>query len=111
MAYDEELAQRVREQLAVRDDVTEKAMFGGLAFLVRGNMAVTVSSHGGLMVRLGQEGADAALARPHTRPLVMSGRPLRGWIRVGPEGLRTKRQLTPWVKRGTEFAATLPAKG
>jgi TfoX/Sxy family transcriptional regulator of competence genes len=110
MAYDEDLANRVREQLADQDGVTEKQMFGGLAFLLDGNMAVGLSSGGELMVRLGLDGTDAALARPHTRLFDMTGRPMRGWILVAPEGVRTTRQLSAWVRRGADFARTLPAK-
>jgi hypothetical protein len=111
MAYDEDLANRVREQLAGEDGVTEKQMFGGLAFLLHGNMAVGLSSGGELMVRLGPDATDDALARPHTRLFDMTGRPMRGWILVAPEGVATKRQLGAWVRRGVDFARTLPAKG
>jgi TfoX/Sxy family transcriptional regulator of competence genes len=110
MAYDEELANRVREQLAGERNITEKAMFGGLAFLLHGNMAVSVSGHGGLMLRVGEEGTDDALAREHTQLVEMRGRPMRGWIRVAPEGVSTERQLGSWVRRGVEFSRTLPPK-
>jgi TfoX/Sxy family transcriptional regulator of competence genes len=111
MAYDEDLANRVREQLAGEGGVTEKAMFGGLAFLLRGNMAVGLSSGGELMVRVGPNATDDALARPHTRLFDMTGRPMKGWILVAPEGMKTGRQLGTWVRRGVEFARTLPPKG
>ncbi|MGO8906379.1 MAG: TfoX/Sxy family protein [Solirubrobacteraceae bacterium] len=111
MAYDEDLAHRVREQLAQEAGVIEKAMFGGLAFLLRGNIAVGLSSAGELMVRVGADATDDALSRPHTRLFDMTGRPMKGWILVAPEGMRTKRQLGAWVRRGLEFARTLPAKG
>jgi TfoX/Sxy family transcriptional regulator of competence genes len=111
MAYDDEFAHRLRELLAGENAVTEKAMFGGLAFLVGGNMAVGIASTGELMVRIGPDGTDDALARPHTRLFDMSGRPMKGWILVAPEGVRTKRQLAPWVTRGVQFARALPAKG
>jgi TfoX/Sxy family transcriptional regulator of competence genes len=111
MAYDEELAQRVRDLLAGEDGVTEKAMFGGLAFLLRGNMAVGISSSAELMVRVGPEGTDDALSRPHTRLFDMTGRPMKGWILVAPEGVQTEDELAPWVERGVRFARTLPAKG
>jgi len=111
MAYDEELAHRVREQLARERGVSEKAMFGGLAFLLRGNMSVGLSSGGELMVRVGPDGTDAALARPHARLFEMTGRPMRGWILVAPAGVKTERQLAAWVSRGVQFARTLPAKG
>ena len=110
MAYHEDLAHRVREQLAGESGVTEKAMFGGLAFLLDGNMAVGLSSGGELMVRVGPDGTDAALARAHTRLFDMTGRPMRGWILVAPEGIKTKRQLASWVSRGVQYARTLPAK-
>jgi TfoX N-terminal domain len=111
MAYDEELAQRLREELAAEDGATEKAMFGGLAFLLDGNMAITASSHGGLMVRVGIDAAGDALARPHTRQIEMRGRPMTGWIHVAAEGVRTKRQVRAWARRGIEFTRTLPPKG
>jgi TfoX/Sxy family transcriptional regulator of competence genes len=111
MAYDEDFAHRIRELLADENDVTEKAMFGGLAFLLRGNMAVGISNGGELMVRVGPEATDDALARPHTRLFDMAGRPMKGWILVAPEGVKTKRQLDAWVARGTNFAGGLPPKG
>lgn len=110
MAYDENFAYRIREQLGDEAAVTEKAMFGGLAFLLHGNMAVGVSNGGELMVRVGPDATDDALARPHTRLFDMTGRPIKGWILVAHEGLKTKRQLGVWVKRGVEFARTLPRK-
>ena len=110
MAYHEDLAHRVREQLAGESGVSEKAMFGGLAFLLDGNIAVELSSGGELMVRVGPDGTDAALARAHTRLFDMTGRPMRGWILVAPEGIKTKRQLASWVSRGVQYARTLPAK-
>jgi hypothetical protein len=110
MAYDQDLAHRIREQLADDHAVTEKAMFGGLAFLLRGNMAVGISSSGELMVRVGPEASDDALARPHTRLFDMTGRPMKGWILVAPEGIKTKRQLGLWISRGIAFAGALPPK-
>ena len=109
--YDEELANRVREQLAGEDGVTEKRMFGGLAFLLAGNMVVAVSGRGGLMVRVGSGGAEEALARPHASQVEMRGRPMTGWVFVALEGVRTRRQLEAWVARGVAQARTLPAKG
>lgn len=111
MAYDEDLANRVRERLADQDGVTEKRMFGGLAFLLQGNMAVGLSGGGDLMVRVGPDGTDEALAEPHTRLFDMTGRPMRGWILVAPEGVSTARQLGAWVNLGLEFARGLPPKG
>jgi TfoX/Sxy family transcriptional regulator of competence genes len=111
MSHDEEFAHRIREQLGDQTGVSERAMFGGLAFMLNGNMAVGISSRGELMVRVGADGADEALERPHARPFDMTGRPMRGWILVAPAGFATKRQLGAWVRRGVAFAHTLPAKG
>jgi TfoX/Sxy family transcriptional regulator of competence genes len=111
MAYDDDLAHRIREQLGDERGVTEKAMFGGLAFLLDGNMAVGISNSGELMVRVGPDASDEALARPHTRVFDMTGRPMKGWILVSAEGFATKRQLGGWVRRGVAFTRTLPAKG
>jgi TfoX/Sxy family transcriptional regulator of competence genes len=111
MAYEEELANRVRELLAGERGLSEMRMFGGLAFLLDGNMAVAVSSKGGLMLRCDPSELDAALARLHTGPMIMRGRPAKGWLRVDAEGVRTKRQLEPWVERGARHARLLPPKG
>jgi TfoX/Sxy family transcriptional regulator of competence genes len=111
MAYDEEFAQRIREVLVAEDGIREKAMFGGLAFLLNGNMAVGVSSGGELMVRIAPEDTDDVLAKPHARLFEMGGRSMSGWILVAREGVKTKSQLTPWVRRGLDYAATLPPKG
>ncbi len=111
MPYDEDLASRIRELIATESGVTEQRMFGGLAFLIGGNMAVAASGEGGLMVRVDPEGTEALVARPHARPFEMRGRAMRGWLRVDPEGVRTKRQVEPWVKRGVAYARSLPAKG
>jgi TfoX/Sxy family transcriptional regulator of competence genes len=110
MAYDEDLANRLRELLADEDGVTERKMFGGLAFLMHGNMSVSASRNGGLLVRIDPADTDAALARPHVELMAMGGRTMDGWITVAPEGLKTKRQLAAWVKRGVAFAKTLPPK-
>ena len=110
MAYDEDLANRIRELMAHESAVTEKKMFGGLAFLVGGNMAVAASGQGGLMVRVDPEETDALLAKPHARPFEMRGRGMQGWLRVDDEGVKTKRQLEPWVKRGVAYARSLPPK-
>ena len=111
MAYDEELAGRIRELIAGEAGVTEQRMFGGLAFLIGGNMSVAASGQGGLMVRVDPDETDTLLDRPHAQPFVMRGREMKGWLRVGDEGVRTKRQLEPWVKRGVAYARSLPAKG
>ena len=110
MAYDEALADRIRELIANERGVTEQRMFGGLAFLVGGNMAVAASGQGGLMVRVDPADTDALLTKPHAQPFEMRGRPMRGWVRVDAEGVRTKRQLEPWVKRGVAYARSLPSK-
>jgi hypothetical protein len=110
MAYDEDLAQRVREQLADEPGMTEKAMFGGLAFLLDGNMSVGLSG-AELMVRVGPDATDDALARPHTRLFDMTGRPMRGWVLVAPEGVGSDGELAAWVHRGVAFARSLPPKG
>ena len=111
MAYDEELAHRIRELIANEPGVTEKRMFGGLAFLISGNMSVAASGQGGLMVRVEPDETDALLEKPHAQPFVMRGREMKGWLRVDDEGVRTKRELEPWVKRGVAYARSLPAKG
>lgn len=110
MAYDEDLANRIRELLAGEHDVTEQRMFGGLAFLVGGHMSVAASGKGGLMLRVDPDETDALMAKPHAGPFEMRGRPMRGWLRVAPEGVRTKRQLEPWVRRGVAYARSLPPK-
>jgi TfoX/Sxy family transcriptional regulator of competence genes len=111
MAYDEELANRVRELVSVEAGLAEQKMFGGLAFLINGNMSVGVSGQGGLMLRVDPAETDALVAKPHARPFEMRGRQMRGWLRVDSEGLRTKRQLEPWVRRGVGYARSLPPKG
>jgi TfoX/Sxy family transcriptional regulator of competence genes len=110
MAYDEDLANRVRELIAAEAGLSEQKMFGGLAFLINGNMSVGVSGQGGLMVRVDPAETDALVAKPHARPFEMRGRELRGWLRVDSDGVRTKRQLEPWVRRGVTYARSLPAK-
>lgn len=110
MAYDEDLANRIRELIAGEADVTEQRMFGGLAFLVGGHMSVGASGQGGLMVRVAPEETETLLSKPHARPLEMRGRPMQGWLRVDPEGVRTKGQLEPWVRGGVAYARSLPAK-
>lgn len=110
MAYDEELADRIRGLLAADPGVTEKKMFGGLAFLVGGHMSVAAVRRGGLMVRVAPDDTDALLAEPDARPFVMRGRELRGWLEVDAEGLRSEDQLGSWVGRGTAYARSLPSK-
>jgi|SRR3954452_10261183 len=110
MPYDEDLANRLRELLADEDAVTERKMFGGLAFLLHGNMSVSASRNGGLLARIDPAETEAALERPHVSRMEMGRRTMDGWITVAPEGVRTKRQLEPWVRRSVAFAKTLPPK-
>jgi TfoX/Sxy family transcriptional regulator of competence genes len=110
MAYDEDLANRIRELILTQDGVTEQRMFGGLAFLIDGNMSVTVSGRGGLMLRVDPAETDALLRKPHARTFEMRGRAMKGWLRVDAEGLQTKRQLERWVARGVAYARSLPSK-
>jgi TfoX/Sxy family transcriptional regulator of competence genes len=110
MAYDEALAHRVRDHVAGIDAIAEKRMFGGIAFLLDGNMSVGV--HGdGLIVRVGPEAAEAALARPHARVFDMTGRPMKGWVMVDLPGVEDDDDLAAWIERGLEFARSLPPKG
>jgi TfoX/Sxy family transcriptional regulator of competence genes len=110
MPYDEDLAHRIRELLGEEEGVTEMRMFGGLAFLLGGHMSVSASRHGGLLVRVAPAGAARALASPHARPMVMRGREMKGWMYVDGEGVKSKRQLAVWVRRGVEHARSLPPK-
>ena len=110
MPYDEDLANRLRELLAAEAGVTEKKMFGGLAFLVHGNMSVSASRNGGLLVRIDPADTGDALARPHVALMEMGGRLMDGWLTVAPAGVATKRALGPWVQRSLAFVKTLPPK-
>ncbi|MEA2314389.1 MAG: hypothetical protein QOI03_1081 [Solirubrobacteraceae bacterium] len=110
MAYDEDLANRIRELILTEPGVSEQRMFGGLAFLIAGNMSVSASGQGGLMLRVDPAETDALLRKPHARPFQMRGRAMAGWIRVDAEGVRTKRQLERWVSRGVAYARSLPSK-
>jgi TfoX/Sxy family transcriptional regulator of competence genes len=110
MAYDLELADRIRELIAGESKLTEKKMFGGLAFLVGGNMAVAASGQGGVLVRVDPDESDALVADSEARLFEMRGRAMRGWLRVDPQHLRTKRQLAKWVELGTAYARSLPAR-
>ena len=110
MAYDEQLADRIRELVVSESALTEKKMFGGLAFLIGGNMGVAASGQGGLLVRVDPAQSDTLVASTNARLMEMRGRSMQGWLRVDPEGLRTKRQLAKWVERGTTYARSLPAK-
>jgi TfoX/Sxy family transcriptional regulator of competence genes len=110
MAYDTELADRIRELLGPVRGVDEKRMFGGLGFLINGNMAVAASGQGGLLVRVPPDETDKLLDRAHVSPMVMAGREARGWVRVDAEGVKTKRQLQGWVARGVNHVHSMPPK-
>jgi TfoX/Sxy family transcriptional regulator of competence genes len=110
VAYDEELAERIRELVAGEPNLTEKKMFGGLAFLIGGNMAIAASGQGGALIRVDPDESDQLVAKTNAEFMVMRGRRMRGWLRVESEDLRTKSQLAKWVDRGTTYARTLPAK-
>ena len=110
MAYDEQLAARVRALLGDRPGLSEQTMFGGLAFLAGGNMAVAASGQGGILVRADPEATERLLATTRAEPMEMKGRSMRGWLRVAPDHLRTKRQLAKWVQMGTVYARSLGPK-
>ena len=110
MAYDENLAERVREQLGGAPDITEKRMFGGLAFLAGGRMALAVSGKGGLMVRVEPEETAALRGQPGAGPMEMQGRVLDGWVRVEAGAVEAEDELAPWVERGLDHARSLPPK-
>jgi TfoX/Sxy family transcriptional regulator of competence genes len=110
MAYDEDLADRIRELIAAERGVEEKRMFGGLAFLINGNMSVAASGRGGLMVRVPPDETGKLLGREHVEPMVMAGRETRGWLLIAADGLKTKRQLQSWVTRGVGYAKNLKPK-
>ena len=110
MAYDEDLADRIRELLSQQRGVTEKKMFGGLAFLIGGNMAIAASGQGGALLRVGPDQADRLVETTSAETAVMRGRPMQGWLRVESDDLRTKRRLEKWVKLGLVYASSLPPK-
>jgi TfoX/Sxy family transcriptional regulator of competence genes len=110
MAYDEELAGRIRELVTGEPNLTEKKMFGGLAFLIGGNMAIAASGQGGLLVRVDPEESDELVSRTEATTMVMRGSEVKGWLRVAPEHLRTEPQLAKWVERGTAYARSRPPK-
>jgi TfoX/Sxy family transcriptional regulator of competence genes len=110
MAYDEDLASRVRLILTGRCEFAERKMFGGLAFMIEGHLGCGVVG-GDLMLRVGPDGHQAALARPHARPMDFTGRPLTGMVYVDPAGFRTEKALEGWVGRALTFIQTLPARG
>lgn len=120
MAYDDDLANRVRELFAEfcgRDDVaitaasiTERAMFGGLGFMVNGHMTVAVSREGGILGRCAVDDTESFLGKPHASPMIMRGKEMRGWFRVDADGLATKRQLRTWMQRCTAYTSGLDPK-
>jgi TfoX/Sxy family transcriptional regulator of competence genes len=110
MAYDQELAGRIRQLIGSDPELTEKKMFGGLAFLIRGNMAIAASSEGGVMVRVDPAQSDALVATTQATLMNMRGRDMPGWLRVSSHDLRTDDQLAPWVEMGTGYARSLPPK-
>lgn len=109
MAYDEGLTRRIRELLADRDGLVEKKMFGGVGFMLHGNMACGVHKDM-LIVRVGPGGYEAAMAKPHTRPFDITGRAMRGWVMVSADGCAEDEALEAWVNRGINFALSLPSK-
>jgi len=110
MAYDEKIAERIRELMAGERGLREQKMFGGLAFLIGGNMAVAASGQGGLLVHVDPEESDRLVASTNAYVMEMRGKSMRGWLRVDAEDVRTKRELAKWVERGTGYARSLPAK-
>ena len=110
MAYDEDLAERVRAELAGEKGVTEQKMFGGLGFMIGGNMAIAASGQGGLLVRVDPEEGEKFVSSGKAHPMEMRGREMTGWLRVESEAVRTKRELAKWVKVGSTYARSLPAK-
>ena len=110
MAYDEDLADRIRELVATEKDLTEQKMFGGLAFLIGGNMAVAASGQGGILVHADPDEAEALVASTDAYLMEMRGKQMRGWLRVDPQHVGTKQQLAKWVDVGTGYARSLPAK-
>ncbi len=109
--YDADLANRLRELVSGEEGISEQPMFGGLAFLVNGHMAVAASGQGGLLVRCDPAATEELLARPHASLFEMGGRQMEGWLRVGPEGARTTPELERWVRTGVGYARSLPPKG
>ena len=110
MPYDENLGYRIREVISGEDGLSEMSMFGGLAFLIHGNMAVSASGQGGLLIRVDPAQSEKLLARAHAQPFVMREKEMRGWLRIEPTGIQTKRDLARWVRVGVEYAQSLPPK-
>ena len=110
MAYDEELAARIRKIVQDEPGLTEQRMFGGLAFLIDGNMSVSASGQGGLLLRVDPAETETLVQEPHAQRFQMRGRAMDGWLRVDSEGVRTQPALERWVARGVSYARSLPAK-
>ena len=110
MAYDEDLANRIREVVHRERGVTEKRMFGGLAFLINGNMAVSASGQGGLLLRVDPAQTDTLVKEAAARRFEMRGREMDGWLRVDPEAFNTDEELAEWIRIGVSYARSLPAK-
>jgi TfoX/Sxy family transcriptional regulator of competence genes len=110
MAYDEDLADRIRDFIGAERGLQEKKMFGGLAFLVGGNMAIAASGQGGVLVRVGPEESDHLIDTTKAEVAVMRDRPMTGWLRVASHDIVTKRQLAKWVNLGLTYARSLPEK-
>jgi TfoX/Sxy family transcriptional regulator of competence genes len=110
VAYDQELADRIRALVVGEAGLTEKKMFGGLAFLIGGNMAVAASGQGGLMVRVDPASSDSLVAETNARLMEMRGRAMKGWLRVDAKDIKGKRELAKWVELGATYARSLPAK-
>ena len=110
MAYNEELANRIRELIGANPALTETKMFGGLAFLIAGNMAIAASGQGGVLVRVDPARSDSLVLSSDAETAVMRGRAMGGWLRVADEHVKTQRQLSKWVKLGVGYASSLPAK-
>lgn len=110
MSYDQNLAERIRATLKTHPGIVEKKMFGGVGFILRGNLACGVQGND-LIVRVGAENNDAALSRPFVRPfMVMPGKPMAGWILVAPGGITADQDMQYWIELGYEYASTLPEK-
>jgi TfoX/Sxy family transcriptional regulator of competence genes len=110
VAYDEDLADRIRQLVAGEKRLTEQKMFGGLAFLISGNMAVAASGQGGILVRVDPAASDKLVSTTKAQPMVMRGRSMDGWLRVDAQDVRQKQQLATWVERGVTYARSLPPK-
>jgi hypothetical protein len=110
VAFDEDLANRIRELIGDEEGLTERKMFGGLAFLIGGHMSVSASRDGGLLLRIPPDQTDALVKKPHARAFVMRGRELDGWVRIDPQGVATRAQLERWAGRAVAYARSLTPK-